>query len=97
MIRKRQPYLSMRAGCLTAASLLAASLAGPLLAEVVPVRGAADARIRTAPYDGNQVYRVRGFVGYQIDFEFEPGESFVGLAPGISRDSPTSARTIICS
>ena len=82
MIRKRQPYLSMRAGCLTAASLLAASLAGPLLAEVVPVRGAADARIRTAPYDGNQVYRVRGFVGYQIDFEFEPGESFVGLGAG---------------
>ena len=30
----------------------------------------------------DQVYRVRGFVGYQIDFEFEPGETFVGLGAG---------------
>ena len=54
----------------------------PLPAEMVPTRGAADARIRSAPYDGDQVYRVRGFVGYQIDFEFEPGETFVGLGAG---------------
>jgi type IV secretion system protein VirB9 len=28
------------------------------------------------------VYRLRGWVGYQIDLEFEPGEAFVGLAAG---------------
>ena len=49
---------------------------------MVPTRGPVDARIRSAPYDGDQVYRVRGFVGYQIDFEFEPGETFVGLGAG---------------
>ena len=51
-------------------------------AETVPARGIADSRIRHALYDGDQVYRVRGFVGYQIDFEFETGESFVGLGAG---------------
>jgi type IV secretion system protein VirB9 len=81
MIRKCQ-HPSVRLGCLTLITLLAALLTEPLLAEVVPIRGAADARIRSAPYDGNQVYRVRGFVGYQIDFEFEPGETFVGLGAG---------------
>jgi type IV secretion system protein VirB9 len=51
-------------------------------AEVVPPRGAVDSRIRATPYDGEQVYRLRGFVGYQIDLEFEPGETFVGLGAG---------------
>ena len=82
MIRKRQLHLSMRMGCLTATILSATLLAKPLPAEVVPTRGIEDARIRSVPYDGNQVYRVRGFVGYQIDFEFEPGETFVGLGAG---------------
>ena len=53
-----------------------------LHAETVPTRGAADSRIRYALYNGDQVYRVRGFVGYQIDFEFEVGETFVGLGAG---------------
>lgn len=41
-----------------------------------------DARIRVYPYQSDQVYRLKGFVGYQIDVEFEPGESFVGLGTG---------------
>jgi len=66
---------------------VAAAAQGPLLlsalhAETVPTRGDADSRIRYAPYSGDQVYRVRGVVGYQIDFEFEAGESFVGLGAG---------------
>jgi type IV secretion system protein VirB9 len=72
----------VRAGCLAAIALQAALWSTPLPAEIVPTRGAVDARIRSAPYDGDQVYRVRGFVGYQIDFEFEPGETFVGLGAG---------------
>jgi type IV secretion system protein VirB9 len=70
------PYL---AGVLSACTLLY-----PLhpRAEIAPVRGAVDSRIRMAVYDGDQVYKLRGFVGYQIDLQFEPGETFVGLGAG---------------
>jgi type IV secretion system protein VirB9 len=51
-------------------------------AEIVPTRGMLDSRIRSASYDADQVYRLRGFAGYQIDLEFEPGETFVGLSAG---------------
>ncbi len=51
-------------------------------AEVIPQRGSADSRIRSAQYDGDQVYRLRGLVGYQIDLEFEAGEIFLGLGAG---------------
>ncbi len=51
-------------------------------AEMVPARGILDSRIRVAPYDSEQVYRLRGMVGYQIDLEFEAGETFVGLGAG---------------
>jgi len=50
--------------------------------ETIPMRGLADSRIRTAIYDSNQVYRLHGYVGYQIDLQFEPGETFVGLGAG---------------
>lgn len=53
-----------------------------VLAETVPTRGIADARIRTAMYDANQVYRIQGYVGYEIDLQFEQGESFVGIGAG---------------
>jgi type IV secretion system protein VirB9 len=82
MIRRTPKPLLPRTGCLAAIALQAALLSTPLSAEIVPMRGVADARIRSTPYDGDQVYRVRGFVGYQIDFEFEPGETFVGLGAG---------------
>jgi type IV secretion system protein VirB9 len=41
-----------------------------------------DARIRTVVYDADEVYRLRGYVGFQIDLEFEAGEAFVGLGAG---------------
>jgi type IV secretion system protein VirB9 len=41
-----------------------------------------DARVRVVPYQADEVYRLKGFVGYQVDLEFEPGESFVGLGSG---------------
>src|ERR1700730_9099298 len=41
-----------------------------------------DHRIRTLFYDPSQVFRVRGWVGYHIDVEFEPGESFLTLGGG---------------
>src|SRR6266436_6767745 len=69
-------------GCVVALILLNCLIATSAHGELVPPRGAVDSRIRTAPYNGEQVYRLRGFVGYQIDLEFETGESFVGLAAG---------------
>ncbi len=41
-----------------------------------------DARIRVFVYAPDAVYRLKGYVGYQIDLEFEPGETFVGLGTG---------------
>lgn len=51
-------------------------------AESVPSPGLLDARIRVAPYSADQVYVLKGFVGYQTDLEFETGETFVGLGAG---------------
>lgn len=51
-------------------------------AETIPAKGAVDKRIRQAAYASDEVYRLRGVVGYQIDLEFEPGETFVGLGAG---------------
>jgi type IV secretion system protein VirB9 len=51
-------------------------------AETTPTKGNVDMRIRVAAYDSAEVYKLRGFVGYQIDLEFEPGETFVGLGAG---------------
>jgi type IV secretion system protein VirB9 len=75
--RMRIPMLSICALGLAATGWQAAAWA-----ETVPAKGAVDARIRTAAYDSGEVYRLHGFVGYQIDLEFEPGESFVGLGSG---------------
>jgi type IV secretion system protein VirB9 len=62
--------------------LLLLGLAVGAHAESVPSPGLLDARIRLAPYSADQVYRLKGFVGYQTDLEFETGESFVGLGAG---------------
>ena len=51
-------------------------------AETLPAPGLLDSRIRTAPYSVDQVYRLKAFVGYQTDLEFEPGETFLGLGAG---------------
>ncbi|HEY6451663.1 MAG TPA: TrbG/VirB9 family P-type conjugative transfer protein [Steroidobacteraceae bacterium] len=42
----------------------------------------ADNRIRTVEYSADEIYRLRGYVGYEIDLQFEPGEAFVGLGAG---------------
>jgi type IV secretion system protein VirB9 len=47
-----------------------------------PARADSDTRIRVAAYSGDRVYRLVGYVGYQIDLEFEPDEAFVGLGAG---------------
>ena len=63
--------------CLAGVALLLAGAAVPLVGSE-PV----DARIRLLVYAVDEVYRLKGYVGYQIDLEFEPGEAFVGLGSG---------------
>lgn len=62
--------------------LLAIGQAGLLCAEALPLGGLLDTRIRLAPYSPDQVYRLYGYVGYEIDLTFAPGEKFVGLGAG---------------
>lgn len=51
-------------------------------AETEPAKGSVDGRIRSAVYNGEEVYKLRGVVGYQIDLQFESGETFTGLGAG---------------
>ena len=51
-------------------------------AEQTPRPGLVDSRIRVVAYDPDQVIKIRGYVGYQILFEFAEGETFVNLAAG---------------
>ncbi len=50
--------------------------------ESLQAKGSLDSRLRVAPYSADQVYHLRGVIGYQIDLQFEAGESFVGLGAG---------------
>lgn len=50
-----------------------------------------DPRIRLVLYRSDAVYRLRGYVGYQIDITFAPGEHFVGLGVGDSKGITFSA------
>jgi type IV secretion system protein VirB9 len=43
---------------------------------------AVDGRIRDVQYSADRIYPLRGRVGFQIDLQFEAGESFVGIGAG---------------
>jgi type IV secretion system protein VirB9 len=53
-----------------------------LCAEPLPAKSEPDTRIRIMPYSSDRVYRLVGYVGYQIDLEFDTDEAFVGLGAG---------------
>jgi type IV secretion system protein VirB9 len=72
----------MRADRTLLVLLLALGIGGRSQAENVPQAGVTDPRIRTAAYSSDQVYELYGFVGFHLDLEFEPGESFLGLSAG---------------
>jgi type IV secretion system protein VirB9 len=57
-------------------------LASGSLAGTVPDPGDTDSRIRVTSYVPDAVYRLRGYVGFEIDLEFEAGETFTGLGAG---------------
>ena len=73
---------SFRRGWWPIAAVVLFVRATPVLPETIPLRGVADGRIRTAVYDANEVYRIQGYVGYEIDLQFEAGEAFVGIGAG---------------
>lgn len=51
-------------------------------AETLPTKGHVDGRLRTALYSSEEVYRLVGFVGYDIELIFERGERFAGKGGG---------------
>jgi type IV secretion system protein VirB9 len=74
----------IRPRCLNALLLVVLlSMAAPLsTAETVPTRGTVDSRIRTTPYNADEVYKLNGFVGYAIELIFDDGETFSGTGGG---------------
>jgi len=68
----------------TVGSCLASAAAVLTSCGALPAIGSepVDARIRVLVYDADEVYRLKGYVGYQIDLEFESGETFIGLGTG---------------
>ena len=64
------------------ALLVVLSISIGALAEELPARGVRDSRIRVADYNSDEVYRLYAFVGYQVDLEFEPGETYTGIGGG---------------
>lgn len=64
------------------AAVLTALLALAALPVLAQQSAGGDSRVRTVLYDPDRVYALTGFVGYQIDLQFESGEAFVGLGSG---------------
>ena len=81
MILSHPPRLRATPACATLAMLIALPV-GRIAAETVPPKGSVDTRVRVVPYKVDEVYRLRGYVGYEIDLQFEPGETFNGLGAG---------------
>ena len=75
----RPPFAALSVWCICC---LAATLAR---AQPLPTALLPDPRIRAVPYRADAVYRIRGYVGYQIDITFATGERFVGLGVGDSK------------
>lgn len=57
-------------------------VAGVVCAETRPTKGTVDPRIRTALYHSEEIYRLVGYVGYDIELIFEKGERFMGKGGG---------------
>jgi type IV secretory pathway VirB9-like protein len=57
-------------------------LSGLACAALESVVRAGDGRLRSVTYSNDEIYRLRGYAGYQIDLEFDAGESFIGLGSG---------------
>lgn len=74
----------LRALALASTALIVCMLSLPVLTAVGATVAAVgtDSRLRVVLYSADEVYRLPGYIGYQIDLEFEPGERFIGLGTG---------------
>lgn len=68
------PFACMPLACLLVTPVLAQTAATPAVA--------ADPRIRTLPYDPDQVYRLAGVMGFQTMLEFAPDERIENVSIG---------------
>ena len=76
---------------------VALSACATVYAEVLPLSGPGDARIRMAYYSPDQVYDLNAFVGYDIRLEFARDERFVAIDAGDLDAITYSARGNIVS
>jgi type IV secretion system protein VirB9 len=79
-MRRRPSLISPSVGL--SLGFLCAIAASTGIAETLPTKGKVDSRIRTALYSPEEIYRLYGFVGYDIELIFEPGERFAGKGGG---------------
>jgi len=77
-MKRQSVFLSLSVCCICC-------LATPVGAQSLRAALRPDPRIRVVPYRADAVFRLRGYIGYQIDITFAPGERFVGLGVGDSR------------
>lgn len=78
-MKRRPHFISLLVCCLWCLT------AGPGRTQSLRAAPQPDPRIRVTPYRAGAVYRLRGYVGYQIDITFAPGERFLGLGVGDSK------------
>ena len=76
---------------------VALSVCATAYAEVLPISGPGDTRIREAYYSPDQVYDLYAFVGYDIRLEFARNERFVSIDAGDLDAITYSARGNIVS
>jgi len=83
-MRDRHPCALPAVWALTVAATAAAWMAAPTAVWAGPGVSVAyhDPRLRSVLYSADEIYRLPGYVGYQIDVEFQQGESFVALGSG---------------
>jgi type IV secretion system protein VirB9 len=62
-------------------------------AETTPVPGSADPRVRSVPYQAEEVVRLQGQVGYALEIELESGEHLLDLAAGDTSAIDVGVRT----
>ena len=74
---RRNAFIALLSACCICRLAAAPAGAQALLGALRP-----DPRIRIVPYRVDAVYRLRGYVGYEIDITFAQGERFAGLGVG---------------
>jgi len=81
-VRARESIFAVSLHCIALAATACLLLAAYAVTGEASGGETSDPRIRVLDYAADEVYRLKGYVGFQIDLEFEAGETFVGLGAG---------------